>query len=58
MNVDKQKQIKQPYEKPVLRTIDLAAEEILANVCKRSPTQAAPITGKCKASSCKTQTGS
>ena len=37
MKQHKEKPLKQPYSKPRLRTIDLAAEEVMAIGCKQSP---------------------
>ncbi len=44
--------VKQPYEKPRLRAIDLAAEEVLAVGCKLDGGPGGPIGASCTASSC------
>ncbi len=44
--------MKQPYEKPSFRTIDLAAEEVLAVGCKLDGGPGGPIGASCTASSC------
>jgi len=51
MGNDKQ-DIKQPYEKPRLRTIELAAEEVLAAGCKTMGAQAGPVPPSCVISNC------
>ncbi len=43
---------RQPYEKPCFRTIDLAAEEVLAVGCKLDGGPGGPIGASCTASSC------
>ncbi len=43
---------RQPYEKPRFRTIDLAAEEVLAVGCKLDGGPGGPIGASCTASSC------
>ncbi len=43
---------KLPYEKPRFRTIDLAAEEVLAVGCKLDGGPGGPIGASCTASSC------
>lgn len=43
---------KQPYEKPGFRTIDLAAEEVLAVGCKLDGGPGGPIGASCTASAC------
>ena len=48
MNIEKETGKKQPYEKPRLRTIELAAQEVLAGNCKQVLTGLGP-TGQCAA---------
>lgn len=43
---------KKPYEKPVLRTIDLVAEEVLAVGCKLADAGGGPFGLTCLSSSC------
>ncbi|MEM7349307.1 MAG: hypothetical protein AAF657_00780 [Acidobacteriota bacterium] len=43
---------RKPYEKPHLRTIDLAAEEVLAVGCKLDAGPGGPIGASCTAASC------
>ncbi len=43
---------RQPYEKPRFRTIDLAAEEVLAVGCKLDGGPGGPIGASCTAASC------
>ncbi len=40
------------YEKPLMRTIDLAAEEVLAVGCKLAGGPGGPIGASCTASAC------
>jgi hypothetical protein len=48
MKIEKENGKKQPYEKPRLRTIELAAREVLAGNCKQTSTGSGP-TGQCAA---------
>ncbi|MCP3957627.1 MAG: hypothetical protein GY719_07210 [bacterium] len=43
---------REPYEKPLLRTIHLAAEEVLAVGCKLAGGPGGPIGASCTGSSC------
>jgi hypothetical protein len=43
---------KRPYEKPMLRTIELAAEEVLAGGCKVAGGGSAPLGATCLAVPC------
>jgi len=43
---------RQAYEKPLMRTVDLAAEEVLAVGCKLAGGPGGPIGASCTASSC------
>ncbi len=43
---------RQPYQKPRFRTIDLAAEEVLAVGCKLDGGPGGPIGASCTASAC------
>ncbi len=43
---------KLPYERPTLRSISLAAEEVLAVGCKLPDGPGGPIGANCTASSC------
>ncbi len=47
-----ERRAKQAYEKPRFRTIDLAAEEVLAVGCKLDGGPGGPIGASCTASSC------
>lgn len=50
-NQDK-KRTNEPYEKPVLRKIDLIAEEVLAVGCKSQVSGSAPRGTPCMVSNC------
>lgn len=43
---------RRPYEKPVLRTIHLAAEEVLSVGCKLPDGPGGPIGANCTAAAC------
>jgi hypothetical protein len=45
------------YEKPRLRTIELAAEEVLSIGCKTAPGAPSPNISTCTAGVCHTSTG-
>jgi len=47
-----EKDKKRPYEKPRLRTIELAAEEVLAAGCKTVGGGFAPLASPCLMNSC------
>jgi hypothetical protein len=50
---------KEPYEKPRLRRIELAAEEVLATGCKMFPGDPGGVSGAgCTVVACSTTTGS
>ena len=50
---------KEPYEKPRLRRIELAAEEVLATGCKMFPGDPGGVSGSgCTVVACSTTTGS
>jgi hypothetical protein len=50
---------RQPYGKPLLRTIDLAADEVLGGNCKvNSGTPGGRLGGLCLLDGCATETGS
>ena len=51
------KEKKHPYESPKLRTIELAAEEVLGVGCKTAPLAPGPG-GACTDGSCSLSTGS
>jgi hypothetical protein len=46
-------QEKEAYERPRLRTIELAADEVLAIGCKTATSPGAPLIPNCPASGCK-----
>ena len=51
MEKKKQQKAKAPYEPPVLKRIDLRAEEVLASGCKTATTEN-PLNVPCTASGC------
>ncbi len=51
---EKDEATKQPYEKPELIAIDLAAEEVLAVGCKLAGGSGGPIPPTCTTSNCVT----
>lgn len=57
MKVEKEKKGKKAYEKPRLRTIELAAEEVLAIHCKRT-VNASGSGGNCQNAPCRHGLGS
>jgi hypothetical protein len=58
MDIKKEAGSKLQYEKPMLRTIELAAEEVLVTKCKQSPSVKIRSQQGCAAVSCNTIGGS
>lgn len=52
IRMDEPRARKEPYVKPVLRRIDLAAEEVLAVGCKTVTGPPAPFGFSCTANNC------
>lgn len=52
MKQEQKKQTRKPYRKPVLRTIELTADEVLAAGCKTSGTGFNSGAAPCSANNC------
>jgi hypothetical protein len=58
MSENKDKSSKRPYEKPQLRVINLAAEEVLSTGCKTAPAAPGVSGSGCVISFCSSSAGS
>jgi hypothetical protein len=57
--VEKKEELKREYEKPRLRIIELAAEEVMGIGCKRDPTDTSGVANQgCAIPACSTTPGS